>query len=64
MYRQHFGRRALLGRFLVGRVSPDARVTQSRKIPEDLPESYDRVISLLAPSQRYNMIKEEEACRL
>ncbi len=64
LQRQHFGCRALLGRFLVGRVSLDARLTLSRKIPEGLPESYDCVISLLAPSQRYNTIKEEEACQL
>jgi hypothetical protein len=29
---------------------------------ETTPESYDCVIGLLAPSQRYNMIEEEEAC--
>ncbi len=37
---------------LVSRVSPDARVTLSRKIPGRFTGgSYDRALSLLAPSQ-------------
>ncbi len=50
---------------LGGRVSPRRKGhPKEEAYQEGLPESYDCVVSHLDPSQRYSMIKDEEACRL